>query len=100
MGLQRLISLIFLVVGLYLLGRDAATLLAATGTGPEALDTLWRRLDSGSLDSLQSLVQRFFPSGVWDPGITTLLRLPAWTLPLGIGGALLLRDILSRRRGT
>jgi hypothetical protein len=100
MGIQRLISLILLVVGLYLLGRDAATLIAGSGAGPEALDTLWRRLDASSFDSFQSFVQRHLPNGVWDPGIATILHLPAWTLPLGIGGILLGFDILSQRRSS
>ena len=99
MGVQRLVSLILLVIGLYLLGHDAAMMLAGTGSGPEALDALWRRVDSGSLNALQSLVERYLPAGIWDPGITSLLRLPAWTLPIGIGGTLLVLDILSQRRG-
>ncbi len=99
MGIPRLISLILLVVGLYLLGRDAATLISGSGAGPEALDALWRRLDAASFDGFQSFVEHYLPAGVWDPGIATVLRLPAWTLPLGIGGVLLGLDILSQRRG-
>jgi hypothetical protein len=99
MGIQRLIALMFLATGLYLLGRDAATLWAATGAGPEALETLWRRIDSQSLTQFQSLIEQFLPGAVWDPGVLGLLRLPAWTLPLGIGSGLLFHDILSQRRG-
>ncbi len=99
MGMQRLIALILLVAGLYLLGRDAATLLAGTGAGPESLDTLWRQLDSSSLSGFQSFIEQYLPAAVWDPGISTVLALPAWTLPLGIGGLLLLLDIMAQRRG-
>lgn len=99
MGVQRLISLLLLAVGLYLLGRDAAALFNGTGAGPEALDTLWRRLDSGSLSGFQSFVQGSFLRFLWDPGLLSILRMPAWTLPLGLGGLLLVLDMLSQRRG-
>ena len=94
MGLQRLIALIMFAVGLYLLGRDAATMLADTGHGPEALDALWRRLDASSLSSVQAFVETHLPRSVWDPGVAAILRLPAWSLPLGFGGGLLLLSLL------
>ncbi|MFO1186932.1 MAG: hypothetical protein U1E87_05465 [Alphaproteobacteria bacterium] len=99
MGLQRLIALILFAGGLYLLGRDAATLLSQGGHGPEALDAFWRRVDSASLLGFQSFVEAHLPRGVWDPGLAAVLRLPAWTLPLSLGGLLLVVDIFTQRRG-
>lgn len=99
MGLQRLIALILFAGGLYLLGRDAATLIGNGGHAPEALDALWRRVDSSSLSGLQSFVESRLPRSVWDPGFASILRLPAWTLPLGLGGVLLLLDVFAQRRG-
>jgi hypothetical protein len=93
-----LISLVLLVLGLYLLGRDAATMLAGSGLDPEALETLWRRLDAASLQAVQTLAQQHLPRGVWHPGITALLRLPTWALPLATGGLLMFLNLFSQVR--
>lgn len=99
MGLQRLIALILFAGGLYLLGRDAATLLSQGGHGPEALDAFWRRVDSSSLAGFQAFVESRLPRGVWESGVAALMRMPAWTLPLSLGGGLLVLDIFTQRRG-
>lgn len=99
MGVQRLVSLLLLVVGLFLLGRDAANLITGAASGPEALGSLWYRTDPGSLNGLQAAVQRYLLPEIWDPGLSTLLRLPAWTVPLGLGGFMLVLDLFSQRRG-
>jgi hypothetical protein len=87
-----------LALGLYLLGRDAASLLAGTGLGPETLETLWRRLDAESLHAVQTFVEQHLTQGVWDAGIESLLSLPAWALPLTIGGLLMSLDLFSQSR--
>jgi hypothetical protein len=99
LGLRRLISLTLLVPGLYFLGRDAATMLAGSGLGPEAIETLWRRLDGAGLNAVQTFIERHLPGGVWDPGIVFFLRLPVWTFPLVLGGLLLFSDLFPRRSG-
>jgi hypothetical protein len=98
MGTARLIALIFLAIGLYFLGHDAANLITGRAAPLEALGALWYRLDPASLNGLQGFIQRLSPE-LWDPGFTTLLKLPSWALPLFIGLVVLAGDIFSQRRG-
>ena len=99
MGTPRLIALFFLAVGLYLLGHDVANLITHPSTPPESLGALWNRTDPGSLSGIQSFIESHILPAIWDPGFTTLLRLPAWTTPLGIGLLVLIGDVFSQRRG-
>lgn len=99
MGVQRLFALALLAGGLYLLGRDASVIVQGVASGPETLDALWRRLDPSSLSALQGLVLQYLPGAAWSGTIVPLLRLPAWTIPLVLGGALLGLEVLAQRRG-
>lgn len=99
MGTQRFISLLVFGIGLFLLGRDTALIFYGEASGPTALGALWYDLDRGSLNAVQAFVQRYLHPAIWDPCIAFLLRLPAFTLPLLLGGAWLLIDMLSQRRG-
>ncbi|HET6520965.1 MAG TPA: hypothetical protein VFG47_14265 [Geminicoccaceae bacterium] len=53
-----------------------------------AAGELWYRLDSGSLNLSQAVIQRYVHPWVWEPAIVTLLRWPAWSL-LGAPGVVL-----------
>ena len=53
-----------------------------------AAGELWYRLDPGSLNLSQAVIQRYVHPSVWEPGIVTLLRWPAWAL-LGAPGVVL-----------
>ena len=98
MGIPRLISIFFLALGLYLLGQDASALINRTGGAPQPLEAVWRRLDSESLYAAENFVVRRLTPDVWDGGIAVILKLPAWTLPLGLGLGLLVFDVFSQGR--
>ena len=98
MGIPRLISIFMLALGLYLLGQDASGLVNGTANAPQPLETVWRRLDAPSLEAAETYVVRHINPDVWDSGIATILKLPAWTLPLGFGLGLLLFDIFTQTR--
>ena len=98
MGLSRLLSLLIFGFGLFLLGRDSALMVQGVASGPEALGALWYRVDPAGLNATQAFVQRYLHPAIWNPGITTLLRWPAFVLPLVVGGAWLASDMLSQRR--
>ena len=53
-----------------------------------AAGELWYRLHPGSLNLSQAVIQRYVHPSVWEPGIVTLLRWPAWSL-LGAPGLVL-----------
>ena len=61
-------------------------------------------MDSASLNSVQSFIQRYIHAGLWDSVIVPLLNLPAWeavailVLFFAIGGGLLSAHRNKRRR--
>jgi hypothetical protein len=62
-----------------------------------ALGKLWYDLHPASLNMAQAGIQRHLTPAIWDPGIVTILTLPA-ALVLGGLGILLLVVPRSRRR--
>ena len=87
---------IFLLGALGALGYDLARLARGEGFGFSPLGQLWFALDPGSLNGLQAGVERYVWEPLWDPGIVTVLQLPA--LPLFLVPGLIL-VLLCRRRG-
>jgi len=67
---------------------------------------LWFEMHGGSLNMLQSIVQRYINPGLWDVVFVDLLLLPAWESLLGavivflvLGGLMLwIAERLSHRR--
>ena len=65
---------------------------------------LWYEIDSASLNSVQSFIQRYIHAGLWDSAIVPLLNRPAWeavsilVLLFAIGGGLLSSLRNKRRR--
>ena len=81
-------------VGLWVSGEDV---LVPAGQ-------LWYEMDSASLNSVQSFIQRYIHAGLWDSVIVPLLNRPAWeavailVLFFAIGGGLLSAHRNKRRR--
>ena len=48
------------------------------------LGKVWFDLDSGSLNLVQALVERYLGPGAWDPWISTVLQWPAWAVFAGL----------------
>jgi len=78
-GLSLLIASVALVV--YLLSRTAEPQISVVST---TLGEVWNQLHPGSLEATKTTVQGHAPS-VWDPGLLTLLRLPALLLAMLFG---------------
>lgn len=47
-----------------------------------AAGEMWYRIDVGSLNLVQAVVERYLWPPLWDPVITSLLHLPAIVIPL------------------
>jgi uncharacterized membrane protein len=98
----RLIGFVFVALGLTL--AALAGWLALSGQDmTQAAGQLWYALDSASLNTFQSVVQRYVHPALWDDVIISLLLRPAWAtsvflvfLTIVIGVVLVL---LSRSRG-
>lgn len=98
MRIVRIVGGILLAVALVALGGDALASFEQGRLAVAALGELWFRLDPGSLNLMQAVVQRYLWPGLWDPVIVAILRLPAVAV-FGVPGiVLLVLARLPRRR--
>jgi len=84
-------------VGLVFLGMAVAALAyelwQASASGAYrmiAAGELWFKLHGPSLNFSQAVIQRYVHPALWDPGIVTLLKWPAWSLFGAIGAVLII----------
>ena len=100
MTVGRIIGWVLLLAALAAAGYEAMAAINSGGWRPIALGELWYRLDRGSLNLIQAVVQRYIAPWLWEPGIASILRLPGWVV-FGVPAGLLLwlcRNRRSRRR--
>ena len=45
----------------------------------------WSEIDLSSLTLAQNFVERYVSEGLWNPGIVTVLKWPAWAVFAGFG---------------
>ena len=84
----RVLSILFLALGLIVVAVDLYSSLSVDGTPRlAALGEWWARIDRDSLLILQPAVERHISPVLWDPGIQTLLEWPL-ALELIVLGAL------------
>ncbi|WP_341704384.1 hypothetical protein [Ferrovibrio sp.] len=95
MLLGRILGWILMALALLAAGADGLGWLQNGTLVLSALGEFWYRLDPGSLNLLQAVVQRWLLPEIWDPGVITILTWPA-ILALGIPGLLLL--VIFRKR--
>jgi len=79
------------------LGAEGLRALEAGHYRTLALGEIWYGLDRDSLNLAQAAIQRHLLPVLWDPIITSILRLPVWLLP-GLAGVGLLYRCRVRRR--
>ena len=98
MFIGRILGWTFLAGALFAIGFEVSESIQAGAYVPVALGELWHHFHSASLLGAQALIQWDQDLGMpwlWEPGIATVLRWPAWMV-LGVIGAGLL--VLFRRR--
>ncbi|HLT77383.1 MAG TPA: hypothetical protein VKZ87_08350 [Ferrovibrio sp.] len=95
MFLGRLLGWVLLALALIVLGGDGLRWLESGALDFAALGEVWSRFAPASLNLLQTIVQGFLPSALWDPGLVTILTWPAVAV-LGVLGVFLL--LVCRRR--
>ncbi|PWR24357.1 hypothetical protein [Zavarzinia aquatilis] len=91
----RLLGWIFVALALMCLGADTMAMLERGEFGLLGLGALWAALDANSMIAVGDAVAGYTFPELWNPGITTLLRVPGLLL-FGLIGVLLL--ILFRKR--
>ena len=93
----RLIGLV-LLLGAIAAGFYQFQLWSASGRfEPIPLGQIWYDLDAGSLNLIQAVIERHVWPPLWDPGLITVLRWPAWAV-LGLPALILLLIPFRRRR--
>ena len=91
----QVVGWLLLAAALALLGVEAIESLEAGAYQGLALGEVWYRLDAGSLNITQAVIQRYLHPALWDPVLITILQWPGWITAGAPGGALV---ALCRRR--
>lgn len=88
-GLLRFLAGAFLLVAVFAAVNDVTrSMLAEERLPPVTTYEHWSRLAPVTLTLARNAVQRHTHPLAWDPGLVTVLQLPAWAL-FGVVGALL-----------
>ncbi|MDD3446864.1 MAG: hypothetical protein PHS60_15765 [Zavarzinia sp.] len=91
----RLLGWVLVGLALMCLGADAMAMLERGEFVLLGLGELWAALDSNSLTAVGDAVSAYSMPEIWNPGLTTVLKLPGVVL-FGLLGMLLL--VLFRKR--
>jgi len=94
----RLLALAVWIGAVFALAMD---LWKMTDTGifePTALGSLWYMLDMESLTLAQNFVERYVSEILWNPGIVSLLKMPAWAVLGGLAVVLTVISAMGRGR--
>jgi len=75
--LGRFIGWLLLGAAVVALGADALASLEAGNIHLEPLGAVWFKIDVGSLNLTQAVIQRYVSPWLWDPAIQWLLAQPA-----------------------
>lgn len=93
----RILGWLLLALALLTAGAEAVASLRAGEWQPLALGQVWYDLDSGSINLMQAVVQRYLHPAIWDPGVIFVLQWPAWLVAV-IPAFILLLFTRRRRR--
>jgi hypothetical protein len=93
----RILGWLLLLAALAAAGYEAMAAFNAGAWRPVAMGELWYKLHATSLNAAQAGIQRHIAPWLWEPGITTILRLPGWAV-LGVPGLLMLWGFRRRTR--
>ena len=97
---MRIIGYFFAILAIASASYEVWQAAAGNGWRILSLGEFWYKIDSHSLSVSQAGVQRYIAPWLWEPVITTILRMPTWVV-FGAPGLLLLwigRKKFSRRR--
>jgi len=101
MIIGRSLGWLITAIALMAAGAEILASLEAGAYQGLAIGYLWFKIDTGSLNLSQAVIQRYVHPSLWDPVIVTVLQWPAW-ITLGILGptlALLFRKRTRRDTG-
>ena len=97
MFIIRLLALLLWVGAVVALAMDLWKMTSTGVFDPTALGRWWYQIDMESITHAQNFVERYLWAPLWNPGVVTLLKWPAWAV---FGGfAFILTALSSARRG-
>ena len=76
-GIIRFLGFWLLAAAVVVIVIDGTKTIAAQGLVITPFAQTWLQLHTGSLSALQAWMERSLNPLVWNPGVTTLLRLPS-----------------------
>lgn len=82
------IGCVMVILALAALGHELVGYYETGTFRPIAAGEYWFKLDVGSLNFMQAIIQRYIHPFLWDPIIAGVLQWPAWSLLGGFGVAL------------
>lgn len=88
MVIGRVLGWLFLAAALLAASAEIPVSVRAGQFTSLAFGQFWRDISYSSLENVEGWAQSVLP-WVWDPGMTTVLALPAWPLLLGCAAVLL-----------
>lgn len=83
------VGLLFLALALAALAYELWLASTSGGYRMIAAGELWYQIHRPSLNVSQAVIQRYIHPAIWDPGIITLLKWPAWSLFGAVGAVLI-----------
>ena len=95
MIIGRFFGWLITAIALMAAGAEILASLEAGAYQGLAIGYLWFKIDTGSLNVSQAVVQRYIHPSLWDPVIVTVLQWPAW-ITLGVLGPAL--SLVFRKR--
>jgi len=81
----RILALVFWTACILTFGLDLWHLIESGAFTTSSLGRWWFWLDKSSLTLAQNFIERYVSEGLWNPGIVTLLKWPAWAVFAGFG---------------
>ncbi|MGI9416000.1 MAG: hypothetical protein ACR2PM_20170 [Hyphomicrobiales bacterium] len=85
MVLIRILAILFWIGCIFTFGLDLWNLVDTGSFSTKSLGRWWFALDKSSLTFAQNFIERYVWEPLWNPGMVTLLKWPAWAVFAGFG---------------
>ena len=81
----RVIAVMFWTVCIMAFAWDAWLFIQTGALHTKSLGKWWAEIDGSSLTLTQNFIERYVSEGLWNPGLITILRMPASAVFAALG---------------